>query len=136
MDEANKTLKDVAEINKFLANCKDRGVQVWRYDISHSCLELVMMHEGEIHWKKSTAQYTAIFCHMTHSMMIPEISWRAQFVAIESKPNERGETTITLLDRANGFKIECNHLFLSVGRHPNTPTYPIPNGPAEVASGE
>jgi hypothetical protein len=129
MNEKVKTLKEVDEINEFFASHKDRGVQLWRYDISHSCLELVMMHEGEIHWTNSTAKYTAVFCHMTHSMMIPAITWRARLAAIESRPNEKGETTITLMDQSNGFKVECNHLFLSVGRHPNTPTYPILNGP-------
>jgi len=126
--ELARTLKDVAEINDFFADHQDRGVQLWQYHVSHSCLELVMMHEGEIHWKNSTAKCTTIFCHVTHSMMIPEISWRARLSAVESRPNEKGETIITLLDHAIGFKVECNHLFLYVGRHPNSPTYSIPNG--------
>jgi len=131
MTETAKTLKDVDEINEFLAGHRGRGVQLWRYEISHSSLELVMMHEGEIHWQNSTAKYTAIFCYMTHSLMVPAISWRAQLVVSQSKPNERGETRLTLADQASGFKVECEHLFLTVGRHPNTPTFPAPNGPKD-----
>jgi hypothetical protein len=128
MTEPVTTLKDLGEINAFFASHQQRGVQIWRYDVSHSWLELVMMHEGQIHWQNSTEKYTAINCLMTHSMVIPTIAWRANLVASERQHGERRETVISLVDEDIGFKVECEHLFLYVGRHPNTPVQNLPNG--------
>lgn len=122
-----KTLKEIDEINAFFQAHQGRGVQVWRYDISHSWLELVMMHAGEIHWQNTTAEYTTINCHMTHALNLPAISWRSNLAATETV-GAAGNKIVALEDNSNGTRILCDHLFLYVGRHPNTPTYPMPNG--------
>jgi hypothetical protein len=123
----DKTLKEIDEINVFFREHQGRGVQIWRYNVSHSWLELVMMHAGEIHWEKSTAEYTAINCIMTHAMNLPTISWRSNLSATETLI-AAGNKIVVVEDKSNGTRILCDHLFLSVGRHPDTPTYPIPNG--------
>ena len=118
-----ETLKTIDDINSFFAGHVGRGVQLWHYSISHSWLTLCMMHAGQAHWKNSTAEYTTINCHMVNAMTIPKIAWKSDLIATEfdrSESSDYGNSTKTLLeDRSTGTVIDCDHLFLWVGRHPD-----------------
>ena len=123
MDDKYETLKTAMEINKFLIAHAGRGVQVWHYSISHSWLTLCMMHEGKVHWKNSTAEYTTINCHMVNSMILPRIGWISNLSVSEFERNESSsygnQHGMILQDPSIGLRVDCDHIFLWVGRHPD-----------------
>lgn len=117
MNQGVFELTDLAEANAFFRKYAGRPVCVWRYDVSHSCLELLFTHAGEVHWQGSTAEYTTIVCRTTYAMTFPVVGWSGHLIACRFEHPTYG-SLIRLADDAANVGIECEHLSIWVGHHP------------------
>ena len=107
-------IRDRADINAFFREQRNCLVQVWRYHVSHSWLELLVTHRRQV---PSTDEYTTINCHMTHSMQLPTLVWKSDLRVIVASHAEIGNVEC-LEDSTVDVRIVCDHLSLAIGHHP------------------
>ena len=128
MSRKTETLKTVDEIAEFFAAFPGLGMQVWSFSISHSMLDFAISHKKKApveFWGKRPPEYATMLCHMTNSMNIPAIAFNARLRIAETGGSD-GRTTVTITDEDSAFCVNCDHVYVTLGRHPNEHGTPLP----------
>ena len=128
MARETETLKTIDEIAEFFAAFPGLGIQVWSYTISHSMLDFAISHKKKPNpktWARTPPEYATMLCHMTNSMIIPAIAWNARLRIAETCDSD-GRKTITITDKDSAFCVNCDHVYVTIGRHPNEHGTPLP----------